>query len=67
MRTTLDIDDDILMAAKELAKAAHKTAGQIISEFSPKITHDSAQLRGRRAKGDLRHSAVAAPRRHRDL
>ena len=33
MRTTLDIDDDILMAAKELAKAAHKTAGQIISEL----------------------------------
>ena len=33
MRTTLDIDDDILMAAKELAKSAHKTAGQIISEL----------------------------------
>ena len=33
MRTTLDIDDDILMAAKELAKAAHKTAGQIISDL----------------------------------
>ena len=33
MRTTLDIDDDILMAAKELAKAADKTAGQIISEL----------------------------------
>lgn len=33
MRTTLDIDDDILMAAKELARAAHKTAGQVISEL----------------------------------
>ena len=33
MRTTLDIDDDILMAAKELAKSARKTAGQIISEL----------------------------------
>ncbi len=33
MRTTLDIDDDVLIAAKELAKAAHKTAGQIISEL----------------------------------
>jgi len=33
MRTTLDIDDDVLMAAKELAKAAHKTAGQIISDL----------------------------------
>ncbi len=33
MRTTLDIDDDVLMAAKELAKSADKTAGQIISEL----------------------------------
>ena len=33
MRTTLDIDDDVLMAAKELAKAADKTAGKIISDL----------------------------------
>lgn len=33
MRTTLDIDDDVLIAAKELAKAAHKTAGQMISDL----------------------------------
>ena len=36
MRTTLDIDDDILSAAKELARSAHKTAGQIISELARK-------------------------------
>jgi hypothetical protein len=34
MRTTLDIDDDILQAAKELAKAERKTAGQVISELA---------------------------------
>ena len=33
MRTTIDIDDDVLMAAKELAKSAGKTAGKIISEM----------------------------------
>ena len=33
MRTTLDIDDDVLMAAKELAKAADKTAGKMISDL----------------------------------
>ena len=33
MRTTLDIDDDVLMAAKDLAKSANKTAGQIISDL----------------------------------
>jgi len=31
MRTTLDIDDDILEAARELAKAEDKTMGEIIS------------------------------------
>ncbi len=36
MRTTLDIDDDILEAAKELAKAEKKTAGQVISELARK-------------------------------
>lgn len=36
MRTTLDIDDDILQAAKELARAENKTAGQVISELARK-------------------------------
>jgi hypothetical protein len=34
MRTTLDIDDDILQAAKELARAEKKTAGQVLSELA---------------------------------
>ena len=43
MRTTLDIDDEILSASKELAKAAGKTAGQIISELARKaLTAPSA-------------------------
>jgi hypothetical protein len=33
MRTTLDIDDDILAAAKELGRAEGKTAGQVISDL----------------------------------
>jgi hypothetical protein len=33
MRTTLDIDDDVLFAAKELAAKERKTAGKILSEF----------------------------------
>ncbi|MGL4231683.1 MAG: CopG family transcriptional regulator [Casimicrobium sp.] len=36
MRTTLDIDDDVLQVAKDLAKAADKTAGKIISELARK-------------------------------
>ena len=33
MRTTLDIDDDILQAAKERARAEGKTTGQVVSEL----------------------------------
>ena len=36
MRTTLDIDDDVLAAAKELAAAERKTAGKVISELARK-------------------------------
>jgi hypothetical protein len=34
MRTTLDIDDDVLRAAKELARREKKTAGAVISELT---------------------------------
>lgn len=33
MRTTLDLDDDVLQAAKELAALQGKTAGQMVSEL----------------------------------
>jgi len=34
MRTTLDIDDDVLQAAKELADHRKTTAGKILSELA---------------------------------
>ena len=36
MRTTLDIDDVVLAAAKELAEAQNKSAGAVISELARK-------------------------------
>lgn len=33
MRTTLDIDDDLLAAAEELARHEGKTVGQVISRW----------------------------------
>jgi hypothetical protein len=33
VRTTLDIDDDVLQAAKERARREKKTAGRMISEL----------------------------------
>lgn len=32
MRTTLDIDSDVLAAAKALAQSGHSTAGRVISD-----------------------------------
>jgi hypothetical protein len=34
MRTTLDIDEDVLQAAKELARAEGKTAGRVLSDLA---------------------------------
>jgi hypothetical protein len=34
VRTTLDIADDVLLAAKELARRERKTAGQVLSDLA---------------------------------
>ncbi|HDY82024.1 MAG TPA: CopG family transcriptional regulator, partial [Halieaceae bacterium] len=33
MRTTLDIDDDVLEAAKEMARIEHVSAGKIVTKL----------------------------------
>jgi hypothetical protein len=51
MRTTLDIDQDILLAAKELAGRSGKTAGQVISELARRGLHAPAAVeRGAQVK-----------------
>lgn len=37
MRTTLDIDDDVLGAAKELAKRQNLSAGQVVSQLLRRV------------------------------
>ena len=49
MRTTLNIDTELLVAAKELAEREHKTAGQVISELlrqamSARLAHTRESL-----------------------
>lgn len=40
MRTTLDIDDDVLAAAEELASRQKTTAGKVISDLARQaLTH----------------------------
>lgn len=34
MRTTLDLDDDVLASAKEIARRENKTAGRVLSELA---------------------------------
>jgi len=34
MRTTIDIEDDVLLAAKEIARTRGKTLGQVMSDLA---------------------------------
>jgi hypothetical protein len=65
MRTTLDIDDDVLMAAEELAKSRKSTAGEVISELARKALTASAELSGVKGPGGavLRNGWYVLPRR----
>jgi hypothetical protein len=37
MRTTLDIDEDVLAAAKELGRSQNQSAGQVVSQLLRKV------------------------------
>ncbi|HTR58111.1 MAG TPA: antitoxin [Casimicrobiaceae bacterium] len=51
MRTTLDIANDVLQAAKERARRERKTAGEVISELARSaLTAPSASLTAREPK-----------------
>ncbi|MDQ2695308.1 MAG: antitoxin [Pseudomonadota bacterium] len=42
MRTTLTIDDEVLAAARELARREHKTIGQVLSELARRALQQPA-------------------------
>ena len=57
MRTTLDISDDVLQAAKERAQHEKKTVGQIISELARRAlttTMDAGAVREPKAVHGVR-------------
>lgn len=62
VRTTLDIDDDILQAAKEIASSRATTAGRVISDLArkslepkrPPRVRNGVPLLPRRPKGSRR-------------
>lgn len=55
MRTTLDIEDDVLQAAKELAHREGSTAGRVISELARRgLASQSIKSKGgRRSRGGV--------------
>ena len=51
MRTTLDIDDDVLHAAKDRARREKKSAGEVISELARSaLTGQPASVAAREPK-----------------
>jgi hypothetical protein len=54
MRTTLDIDDDVLSAAKDLAAAKKTTAGKVISDLVRKALTKPAARTGPEYRNGLR-------------
>lgn len=42
MRTTVVIDDDVLVAAKAIARQRNQTIGKVLSEFARKALHPPA-------------------------
>ena len=47
MRTTLDLDPDVLQAAKEIAAARKSTAGKVLSELARKALESPHRARVR--------------------
>lgn len=57
MRTTLDIDEDVLLAAKELAALQKSTAGRVLSELARRSLSPS------NAASDVRNGVPLLPER----
>ena len=62
MRTTLDIDEDVLQAAKELAAARCLTAGRVISELARAALEPARSERTRNGVPLLPRRQSGAPR-----
>ena len=62
MRTTLDRDEDILQAAKEIAATRGTTAGKVLSELARKGLAPTRSARVRNGVPVLPRRAATAPR-----
>ncbi|MGD9902864.1 MAG: CopG family transcriptional regulator [Vicinamibacterales bacterium] len=63
MRTTLDIDDDVLAAAREIADQRRSTAGKVLSELARRgLTRPDAAVPVRNGVPILPRRAAGQPR-----
>lgn len=62
MRTTLDLDLDVLQAAKELAEARKTTAGKILSELARRALETPVRARVRNGVPLLARRPAGSPR-----
>ena len=62
MRTTLDVDDDVLQAAKELAATRGQTAGQVLSQLARRGLDPAPSERVRNGVPLLPRRPAGAPR-----
>ncbi len=66
MRTTLSIDDDVLLAVRERARRERRTAGEVLSELARQALTGQHSGTGPHAGGQqepARHGFRALPRR----
>jgi len=62
MRTTLDLDDDVLQTVKELAEARRSTAGKVLSELARRALERPRTGRVRNGVPLLPPRPVGSPR-----
>ncbi len=62
VRTTLDIDEDVLQAAKELAASRRTTAGRVLSDLARKALEPGRTARVRNGVPLLPRRAPGTPR-----
>lgn len=59
MRTTLDIDEAVLAAAKELARSQHLSTGQVVSDLLRKVLTGQAGHAAAPTRSTAGHPLVA--------
>ena len=62
MRTTINIEDDVLQAAKELARRERSTTGRMLSELARRGLNSGGPAKGRRG-GRVRAGVPILPSR----